>query len=94
MAQKFWLTHDFAVKMLDWSPLEGLGRRFPAASADVASVILQFFTILNQQAWAVDQDGRALEGTISDRWLSEECPRLVRVQDDEDRKRLSRIAAQ
>lgn len=91
MAEKCWQTHDFAVKMLDWSAARGSRLAFTCRKCGRRFC---HFTILNQQAWAVDQEGRALEGTVSERWLSEECPRLVSVKDDEDRKRLSRIAAQ
>jgi hypothetical protein len=91
MAQQNWQTHDFTVKMLDWSAARGsrlahtcrkCGRKFC------------HFTILSQAAWAVDGEGRALEGAVTDRWLSEECPRLFSAKDEEDRKRLSKPAAQ
>jgi hypothetical protein len=42
----------------------------------------------------VDREGRALESTVSNRWLSEKCPRLLNAGDDEDRKRLSKPTAQ
>lgn len=80
-----WDTHDFTVRMLDWSPVKGsklvyrcrrCGRNFHNFSAESRNV------------WAVDEDGRALENAISDRWLSENCPRLLNVKDDEDRRRL------
>ena len=91
MAQQNWQTHDFTVKMLDWSAARGsrlahtcrkCGRKFC------------HFTILSQTAWAVDGEGRALEGAVTDRWLAEECPRLFSAKDEEDRKRLSKPAAQ
>jgi hypothetical protein len=88
---KSWETHDFKVKMLDWSAARGsrlaytcrlCGRRFCC------------FTIHNRDAWAAtDGEGRALESTVSDRWLSERCPRTVSASDDEDRKRLSKVFA-
>lgn len=90
LAAKNWATHDFAVKMLDWSAARGsrlaytcrrCGRRF----CD--------FTAESRVGWAVDGEGRTLERTVSDRWLSEECPRLFSVKDDEDRKRLSKAVA-
>lgn len=89
--KRAWDTHDFKVKMLDWSAARGsrlaytcrhCGRRFC------------HFTILSQGAWAVDDDGRALDNTVSDRWLAEHCPRLLNITDDGDRKRLSRPPAQ
>jgi len=88
--KKPWDTHDFKVKMLDWSAARGsrlaytcryCGRRFCS------------FTLQNHSAWATDGDGRALEGAVNDRWLSEQCPRLFNAKDDEDRKRLSKPMA-
>lgn len=85
-----WETHDFAVKMLNWSAARGsmlayrcrrCGRKF------------HHFSVASQDIWAVDGAGRALEGIVSDRWLSEECPRLFSAKDDEDRKRLSKPEA-
>ena len=84
-----WETHDFAVKMLAWSPVRGstleyrcrrCGRNFHQ------------FTAASRDVWAVDEEGRALELIVSDRWLSDKCPRLFRVKDDEDRRRLSKHA--
>lgn len=91
MHEKQWNTHDFKVKMLDWSAARGsrlaytcrrCGRKF------------SHFTILGREAWAIDGEGRALDSVVSNRWLSEECPRLFNAKDDEDRKQLSRTAAQ
>jgi hypothetical protein len=85
-----WQSHDFTVKMLDWSAARGsrllyrcrrCGRNF------------QCFSATSGEMWAVDDEGRALEGTVSDRWLSQECPRLFSVKDNEDRKRLSKAIA-
>ncbi len=86
-----WATHDFKVKMLDWSAARGsrlaytcrlCGRRFC------------LFTIVNQGTWAVDEQGRALAHAVSARWLAEHCPRLPDDRDDEDRKLLSKPSAQ
>jgi hypothetical protein len=88
-ANRNWKTHDFVVKMLDWSAVRGsrlayacrrCGRRFC------------LFSAASREAWAVDGTGRALEGVVSDRWLSDECPRLFNAKDDEDRKRLPKDA--
>ena len=85
-----WETHDFAVKMLAWSAVRGstleyrcrrCGRNF------------RQFTAASRDVWAVDGEGRALEGIVSNRWLSDKCPRLFSVKDDEDRKRLSNVVA-
>lgn len=82
-----WKTHDFAVKMLAWSQARGsrleyrcrrCGRNF------------HLFTAASGDMWAVDGQGRTLENIVSDRWLSDECPRLFNAKDDEDRKRLSK----
>jgi hypothetical protein len=87
LATNNWETHDFAVKMLDWSATRGsrltytcrrCGRKFC------------HFSNVSREVWAVDGEGRALEGTVSNRWLSEGCPRLFSLKDDEDRTRLSR----
>jgi len=84
-----WQTHDFKVKMLDWSASGGsrlayscrlCGRRFFQ------------FTKQDQRTWAVDGDGHALDDGVSDRWLSEECPRLYKASDGGDRNRLSDTA--
>jgi hypothetical protein len=86
-----WNSHDFKVKMLDWSATRGsrlaytcrhCGRKFC------------HFTLQDPAAWAVDGEGRALEHEISDKWLGEGCPRLFNANDDEDRKRLSRPMGQ
>lgn len=82
-----WKTHDFAVKMLDWSAARGsrLSYRCRRCGRNFSH-----FSAASQNIWAVDGAGMALEGSVSDRWLSEECPRLFTVKDDEDRKRLSK----
>jgi hypothetical protein len=85
-----WRTHDFTVKMLDWSAARGsrlshtcrrCGRRFC------------HFAASSRQIWAVDGEGHALEDIVSDRWLAQECPGSFDAKDDEDRKRLSRAPA-
>jgi hypothetical protein len=88
-AQPTWDTHDFRVKMLDWSSVKGsrlayscrrCGRRFC------------HFSLLSREAWAIDETGRSLDSTISNRWLAEVCPRRFNVEDNEDRKQLSKSA--
>jgi hypothetical protein len=44
-------------------------------------------TAHDQGSWAVDADGRALESRVTDRWLSEECPRVFNASDENDRQR-------
>jgi hypothetical protein len=89
-AVKNWETHDFAVKMLNWSAARGsrllyrcrrCGRNFC------------HFSAASRNTWAVDGEGRALEGIVSERWLLERCPGLFSVKDDEDRKRLAKAVA-
>ncbi len=89
--QKSWETHDFKVKMLDWSAARG--SRLAYTCRNCGRKFCQF-TVLNRGAWAADGGGRALEDAVTDRWLSENCPRLFDARDNEDRKRLSRSAAQ
>jgi len=88
-AMKNWETHDFTVKLLDWSAARGsklfyrcrrCGRNFCHFNA-------------SRDIWAVDSNGRALESSVSSQWLAEVCPRLSTAKDDEDRKRLSKPTA-
>jgi len=85
-----WGTHDFAVKMLDWCAVRGstleyrcrrCGRNFHQ------------FTAVSRGIRAVDGESLALDRLVSDRWLSDECPRLLTAKDDEDRKQLSNVPA-
>lgn len=90
IADNNWATHDFAVKMLDWSAARGsrlayrcrrCGRNF------------QHFSLASRNVWAVDDQRRPLEDIVSNRWLSEACPRISGVRDDEDRRRLLKPTA-
>jgi hypothetical protein len=85
-----WQTHDFKVKMLDWSATRGSRL---AHTCRLCGRKFCHFTVQSQRAWAVDGEGHALEPVVSDRWLSEDCPRLFNPNDDEDRKRLSKPLA-
>ena len=80
-----WDSHYFKVKMLDWSATRG--SRLAYSCRRCGRVFCRF-SIANQEAWAVDGEGRALETLVSRRWLSEQCPHLTSIHDDEDRKRL------
>jgi hypothetical protein len=80
-----WGTHDFRVKMLDWSAVRGsrlahtcrrCGRRFTR------------FTALTHGVSAIDGQGRNLEVSVTSRWLSEVCPRTFNEQDEQNRKLL------
>ena len=85
MTENPWNTHDFKVKMLDWSAARGsrlahtcrrCGRGFSR------------FTVLSHGVWAIDGEGRTLETAVSNQWLSEDCPRVSNENDDKNRKRL------
>jgi hypothetical protein len=91
MSENQWNTHDFKVKMLDWSAARGsrlmhtcrrCGRGFCR------------YTVLSHGIWAIDGEGHALENTVSNQWLSEACPRVTNESDDRDRKRLRDPAGQ
>ena len=82
-----WGTHDFAVKMLAWSAARGSTLEYKCRRCGRN---FHQFTAASRGIWAVDEDGRQLEGAVSTRWLSDECPRLFGAKDDEDRKRLSK----
>jgi hypothetical protein len=86
-----WGSHDFKVKMLDWSAPRG--SRLAYTCRRCGRMFCQF-SILSRDAWAIDGQGRALENTVSNRWLSEECPRLFNGKDDEDRKQVSKTGTQ
>lgn len=84
-------THDFKVKMLDWSAVRGsrlahtgrrCGRRFCR------------FTLVGHGVWAIDSEGRALETAVTNQWLSEACARVANENDNNDRKRLREPAGQ
>jgi len=88
---KNWETHDFTVKMLDWSAVRGsrlahtcrrCGRRFSR------------FTLLAPGGCAIDGEGRNRENSVRSRWLSEACPRTTSENDNQDRKRLRDAPAQ
>ena len=86
-AKKNWETHDFMTKMLDWSPARGSKLAYRCRRCGRSFC---HFTGACSDMWAVDGEGRTLDGSVSVRWLSEECPRLFDMKDDEDRKRLSK----
>jgi len=86
-----WGTHDFKVKMLDWSAFRGSRLGYTCRRCDRKFC---HFTILNEGTWAVDGESRALENAVTVRWLSQDCPRHQSPSDDEDRKRLRKAAVQ
>lgn len=90
LAPNNWQSHDFIVKMLDWSAVRGSRLSYTCRRCGRKFCL---FTAVSQGTWAVDTEGRALEGMVSDRWLAEQCPRLFNAKDDEDRKRLVKAAA-
>lgn len=90
VAVKNWETHDFMVKMLDWSAARGSRLAYKCRRCGRNFC---HFAAASRDTWAVDGDGHALDGIVSDRWLSEACPRLFNLKDDEDRRRLSKAAS-
>lgn len=88
-ALKNWNSHDFAVKSLDWSAARGSKLAYKCRRC---GRIFHQFTIASHDIWAVDGEGRSLESMVSDQWLSTDCPRLFSPKDDQDRKRLSKVA--
>jgi hypothetical protein len=91
MTENQWNTHDFKVKMLDWTAARG---------SRLAHTCLRFgrgfcrFTVLGHGVWAIDGEGRALEASVSNQWLSEPCPLVTTESDNKDRKRLRDAAGQ
>jgi hypothetical protein len=86
-----WESHDFRVKMLDWSAARGSRLAYTCRRCGRNFC---HFAVPSQGPWAVDREGRALEMIVSNRWLSQECPRLFNATDDDDRKQLSKRIAQ
>ncbi len=86
-----WKTHDFKVKMLDWSAARGSRLVYTCRLCGRAFCS---FTLRNNGAWATDGIGRPLENAVSSRWLSEKCPRNFSPNDNDDRKRLSKPVIQ
>jgi hypothetical protein len=80
-----WHSHDFKVKMLDWSSARGSRLRY---TCRLCSRKFCHFTVQSQGPWAVDGESRALESAVSDRWLAEACPRGLLATDEADRMRL------
>jgi hypothetical protein len=87
MAGTTWASHDFRVKMLDWSA--GRGSRLAYTCRRCGRKFCHF-SLVSRDAWAIDGDGRSLDNMVSSRWLSEECPRLFIATDEDDRKQLSK----
>jgi hypothetical protein len=82
--KRSWDTHDFKVKMLDWSASRGSRLVFTCCRCGRAYCR---FAIERRLPWAVDGEGRALVNAVSDRWLSEDCSRASNGKDDQDRMR-------
>jgi hypothetical protein len=85
MNEDQWNTHDFKVKMLDWSVARG--SRLAHTCRRCGRAFCRF-TLLTYGVWAIDGDGHALEDAVTNQWLSEACPRVSNENDDRDRKRL------
>jgi hypothetical protein len=91
MIENLWNTHDFAVKMLDWSAVRGFWRAHICRRCDRAFCP---FALLSHGVWATDGEGRPLENSVTNRWLSEACFRIISENDDKDRKRLRKGTGQ
>ena len=85
MIENPWDTHDFAVRMLDWSAARG--SRLAHTCRRCGRAFCRF-TLLAHGVWATDSEGRPLKNSATNRWLSEACPRITSENDDRDRKRL------
>jgi hypothetical protein len=88
MQETSWATHDFTVKMLDWSA--GRGSRLAYTCRRCGRRFCRFS--LNRESWAIDGEARSLDNLVSNRWLAEQCPRTFSAKDEEDRKQLSKSA--
>lgn len=88
---KNWQTHDFTVKMLDWSAVRGSRLAHTCRRCERR---FSRFTALAHGVCAIDREGRNLESSVSSRWLSEVCPRTSSESDNQDRKRLREPTAQ
>ena len=69
--EKQWNTHDFKVKMLDWSAARG--SRLAYTCRRCGRVFCRF-TELRHGVWAIDAAGHTLDAAVSNQWLSEPCP--------------------
>ncbi len=85
MTENQWNSHDFKVKLLDWSATRG--SRLAHTCRRCGRGFCRF-TELGYGVWAIDADGRALVNTVSNQWLAEACPRVASGNDDKDRMRL------
>jgi hypothetical protein len=84
-----WNTHDFKVKMVDWSAVRGSRLAYTCRRCGRMFSEFAIATAHNRGAWAIDGEGRVLDRLVSNKWLLEECPRLFKPKDDEDRKQLA-----
>lgn len=91
MIENIWNTHDFRVKMLDWSAARG--SRLAHTCRRCGRGFCRF-TLLSHGMWAIDSEGRTLENSVSNRWLAEACPKLISESDNKDRKLLREPLAQ
>jgi hypothetical protein len=90
MLETNWATHDFTVKMLDWSASRGSRLAYSCRRCGRKFCL---FSLVSSDPWAIDGEGRSLDSLISNRWLAERCPRSFSARDDEDRKQLSKSGA-
>ncbi len=71
MPENLWDSHDFKVKMLDWSATRGSRLAYTCRRCGRGFCR---FTDIRHGVWAIDDTGHALENTVSDQWMSEPCP--------------------
>lgn len=91
MTETQWNTHDFKVKMLDWSAARG--SRLAHTCRRCGRGFCRF-TLVGHGVWAIDGEGRTLETAVTNQWLSEACARVTNENDNNDRKRLRDPAGQ
>jgi hypothetical protein len=84
-----WNTHDFKVKMVDWSAVRGSKLAYTCRRCGRMFSHFAIVTAQNGGPWATDGEGRVLDRLVSNRWVAEECPGQFKSKDDEDRKQLS-----
>lgn len=91
LSEDLWSTHDFKVKMLDWSAARGsrLAHTCRRCSRGFCR-----FVLLMHGVWAIDGEGRVLEDAVTQQWLSEACPRVSNEGDNGSRARLRDSAVQ
>jgi hypothetical protein len=84
-----WESHEFRVKTLDGTAAGAGGARLGFSCRNCGRKFAQ--TPATRRTWAVNDAGLALDDTVTDRWLDENCLRHPGATDDDDRKLLRRV---